>query len=147
MKIVVGDLWKVKADFKGIPTNGCVTKTGKAVMGKGVALQAKQKFPGIDLALGMAINSGGNRLHLLVEYDLFSFPTKHDWRNPSDIELIKQSIMELENLAEEMQHRIFAIPLPGTGAGGLEAGDVWPLLEELPDNVIVVVQNKFLEEV
>jgi O-acetyl-ADP-ribose deacetylase (regulator of RNase III) len=141
MKVLVGDIWKVKADYRGVPTNGCVTKAGNAVMGKGVALQAKQKFPGIERRLGAAIAAGGNRLHLL-EPGLFSFPVKRNWRERADVDLIRQSVRELGELAERLPERTFAIPLPGTGNGGLEPDQVWPLLAGLPGNVAVVVYDR-----
>lgn len=138
MKTVVGDLWKIKADYLGITTNGYVTKAGDAVMGRGVALQAKQRFPGIERRLGVAIKAGGNRLHLL-EPGLFSFPVKHNWWERADLNLIHQSTSELRELANRLPDRTFAIPLPGTGNGRLKPEEVWPLLQELPDNVTVVV--------
>lgn len=138
MKIILGDLWEVKADYIGITTNGTVTKAGNAVMGRGVALQAKRKFPGIEHQLGQAIKLGGNRIHLLYPY-MFSFPVKHNWWETADLNLIHKSVEELKELANLVYDKIFAISLVGTGNGGLKPEVVWPLLKELPDNVFVVV--------
>ena len=138
MKVVVGDLWEVEADYKGVTTNGYVTKAGNAVMGRGVALQAKRKFPGIERQLGEAILAGGNRPYLL-EPGLFSFPVKCNWWEKADKNLILASVHALAVLATRLSDRDFAIPLPGTGNGRLDPDEVWPLLSELPDNVTVVV--------
>ena len=138
MQIEIGNLWEVKADFRGITTNGNVTKSGNAIMCKGVALQAKKKFVDIEKELGLIILAGGNRLHLLNP-NLFSFPTKYNWRDRSSLNLIRQSVAELKGLAERIPDRIFAIPLPGTENGGRKPHEIWPLLQDLPDNVKVVV--------
>ena len=140
MKVVSGDLWKIEVDYKGITTNGYVTKNGNAVMGRGVALQAKQMFPGIEVELGRSIILTGNHIHFLSK-NLFSFPVKHNWWEKADLNLIKQSVQELKDTALIYTKYTFAIPLPGTGNGRLTPEEVWPLLTELPDNVIVVIKE------
>lgn len=147
MKTVVGNLWDIEADFRGIPTNGYVTKAGDAVMGRGVALQAKERFHGLEGILGMAISNYGNKVHFFGPR-LFSFPVKHHWRMPASVELIRQSVQELKNVAERLPTQTFAIPLVGTGNGRLAPEVVWPLLSELPDNVTVVVldQNMMVQK-
>ena len=140
MKVLVGDIWKVQTDFRGVTTNGFVTRAGNAVMGRGVALQAKRRFPGIERQLGKAITGGGNRVHML-DPCLFSFPVKHNWWQRADPDLIHRSVGELKELADRLPDRSFAIPLPGTGNGGLKPEEVWPLLQDLPDNVVVVVYD------
>lgn len=138
MKVVIGDLWTVKADYRGIPTNGMLTKVGYAIMGRGVAYQAKKQYPDIERRLGTAIQTVGNHLYLL-EPELFSFPVKHNWWDRADLDLIRRSACELTKLAAEHPDKTFTIPLPGTDNGHLQPGEVWPLLEDLPDNVTVVV--------
>lgn len=141
MRTEIGDIWQVGAHWRGIPTNGVVTNRGLAVMGRGVALQAKQRYPGIDLELGRIILNGGNHVWFLHSYDLYSFPTKHHWRDKADVALIRQSVYELR--VEAMRHSSleFNLPLPGTGNGGLVPSEVWPLLQDLPDNVTIVVRE------
>lgn len=68
-------------------------------------------------------------------------PWKHGWREPADTALILQSVRELIHLATRRPELVFAIPLPGTGNGGLAPELVWPLLKGLPDNVTVVVDH------
>lgn len=138
MKVVVGNIWTVKADYRIITTNGIVTKDGNAVMGRGVALQAKQKYPGIEKKLGILINVEGNRLHVLP-HGLISFPVKHHWKDKADLSLISESVLDLKCLASGMPGRIFAMPLPGTGNGRRTPEEIWPLLQDLPDNVLVII--------
>ena len=49
-----------------IPTNGIVLDSGAAVMGKGLALQAKERWPGIDFILGRSIQQVGNIVQVLT---------------------------------------------------------------------------------
>lgn len=62
MKAIVGDLWAVEADFRSIPTNGDVNSKGSAIMGTGVALQARKRFPWVVEELGGALFHWGNNL-------------------------------------------------------------------------------------
>lgn len=115
-------------------------------MGRGVALQAKKRYPGLAKLVGTAIRQYGN--HVLrflcsvngVHSTLFTFPTKHVWWKPSDLELIKRSTMELQWWAVKMPESTFYLPRPGCSNGGLKWEDVKPVLEEvgLPDNVVVI---------
>lgn len=141
MRVITGDLWDVKVDFIGIPTNGSITAQFRAVMGRGVALQAKKRFPGIEFQLGYALKQGGNHLHWLGP-GLFSFPVKHNWWERADLELIARSARELKALAERMPNHTFAIPLVGTGNGKRKAEEVWPFLVLLPDNVFIVLKEE-----
>ncbi len=151
MRAVVGNFWELKAYSKGIPTNGVVKKNGRAVMGRGVALQARERWPDLEGLLGTAIAALGNHVYPLGwfgEYpdlvSLFSFPVKHHWARPASLELIERSVAELANKLRgqktaEGSEIDFMMPLPGTGNGGLEPWMVWPLVERLPDNVTIVV--------
>jgi hypothetical protein len=52
-----GDIWSVyeQADLFLITTNATLKGNGALVMGRGLARQARDRFPGLDLALGQAI--------------------------------------------------------------------------------------------
>ena len=80
---VDGDLFRADPESIGlvaITTNALVGRRGYAVMGKGVALQAAQHWPGIDRVLGERVlgerlkaqegavggGGGGNHVHLLT---------------------------------------------------------------------------------
>jgi hypothetical protein len=51
---MVGDMWTAytAADLFLITTNATITARGALVMGRGIARQAKERFPGLDVALG-----------------------------------------------------------------------------------------------
>jgi len=81
MKQVKGNIW----DFHRvgywviIPTNGNIKKNGEAVMGKGLALEAKKKFPRLPKQLAERLESYGDSVHIFAEYRIVTFPTKKNW--------------------------------------------------------------------
>lgn len=155
MREARGDLWKLDIGAICITTNGAVRKDGCAVMGRGCAAQAKNRFPGIERDLGDLIQREGNHVHDLgywdepTEQNLFSFPVKHHWREKADPELIYRSACELVNLINTQSRVVdgtlyrswheVAVPRPGCGNGGLEWEDVKPLIEWVLDDRFVVV--------
>lgn len=56
---VTGNMWDSYevADLFLITTNSTLTRPNKLVMGRGIALQAKERFPGLDTALGRQIGT------------------------------------------------------------------------------------------
>lgn len=52
----------------GIPTNGFITKKGLGVMGAGLALDAKNRYPGIAENLGNHLKKEGNQVGWLQIY-------------------------------------------------------------------------------
>lgn len=143
-----GDLWTLPADARCITTNGFVKTNGLAVMGRGCALQARERFPGLDAHLGSAINHHGNHVHLLQVHlppvaDLVSFPVKHHWRQLADLDLIVHSCHELMALADEHPGwRRILLPRPGCGNGQRGwYGEVRPLVAKLLDDRVVVIDR------
>lgn len=127
-----------------VPTSGSVSG-GNAVMGAGVALDAKNRVPGLARELGIMLIAYGNDVHTLDEGRLQSFPTKHTWQQPADIELIAKSVLTLKWEAMGAPDRMFIVPAwPGCGekTGKLPVDKVRPLFETLPDNVLVVTKEK-----
>lgn len=62
-----GDLFaQTDVDAICLTTNGAVRRDGAAVMGRGVAAEAKKRWPGIEYYLGRLIEEeGGNVVHIL----------------------------------------------------------------------------------
>lgn len=143
-----GDFWSEIADAYVITTNGTVNSQGRCVMGRGIALQAKNRFPGIDLQLGRLIKHWGNRVHYLgpwtradgVSHNIFSFPVKHAWNEKADLELIKKSA---EVLAEEAPTWMYKIVMvrPGCGNGGLSWDDVKPAITPFLNQRFIVIER------
>jgi hypothetical protein len=130
--------WPGAATYIGITTNGYVKKNGEAVMGRGVALQAKQRYPGLPEELGREITLRGNRVFFWHSKHLFNFPVKVTWDQPAKLDLIAESAATLATCARANGQIRFLLPRPGCGNGGLKWVAVKPLLIGLPDNVVIV---------
>ena len=122
MKEVHGNLWDTLADAIVITTNGATRKDGAAIMGRGVALQAKQRYPGIEYVLGRLIRENGNHVNMIVHNipRVISFPVKDHWRQRADLKLINQSaaeLVQLVNLGSSLSYDLQTIVLPRPGCG------------------------------
>src|SRR3990167_6251952 len=93
---VQGNLWTFSADWRVITTNGFVRSDGKAVMGRGVALQAAQKFTNLACEFGGLLKVHGNHVMGFPDYRLLTMPVKHNWYEKADLELIERSCQELK---------------------------------------------------
>lgn len=156
MREIKGDLWDVaealQADAVVITTNGFVKKNGEAVMGRGVALEAKQRWGDLPRLLGASIRKFGNKLHAFTlelpngtSQTIITFPVKTNWWEKADPELIYHSALNLKVWAEHLSYNIkcIVLPRPGCGNGGLEWERVKPILEKwLGDDRFVVVHKE-----
>lgn len=128
-----GNIWE---HFKkGVPicitTNGFVKENGDAVMGAGVAKQAKFLFPDLPKELGNNIRKNGNRVFYFEKYNIFTFPVKHYWWQNADIDLIKKSLNELVNYIDIHNIKTVILPKPGCGNGRLN----WKIVKENIDDI------------
>ena len=142
------DIWETELDAICVTTNGIVTKNG-LVMGKGFALQVSERFPGIAKFFGKRVQQQGNVPHLYRNYPLIkesyiiSLPTKHHWRDPADIELIKSSIRLLVEIADRNLHlKRIGMTRPGCGYGGLDWNEVKAVIEPLLDDRFIVFNKE-----
>ena len=136
-----GELWdyyKVDGHTICLTVNGTIKANGAAVMGRGCALEATNRFNDIGKVWGKRLKDYGLKFMYLHEFDLFMFPVKYNWWERASFELIKESAVALKKAAET-QPFIF-LPRPGCGNGKLEWRDVKAILEEvgLPDNIWVI---------
>ena len=125
-----------------VTTNGVVKASGQAVMGAGLAKDFTLIYPQLPTILGQKLACCGNQIHYLLTDDnvhIMSFPTKHHWRDFSDLALIKNSAQTLAELAVFRPYCTFVLTEPGCGLGGLS----WSVVRNsiatiLPDNCWVV---------
>lgn len=70
------------------------------------------------------------RMHTYQTNDklIINFPTKNQWRKPSKMEYIKQSIEDLIRIINKQKIKSIAIPPLGSGNGGLDWSEVRDLL-------------------
>ena len=138
MKEAVGDIWQYPADRHVITTNGAVRADGACVMGRGVAQQARDKYPGLDMEIGRAIKAYGNHVFGCGIGGILTFPVKHHWRDAADPLLIMRSILEIIQWADESGDKVIVMPRPGCGNGRLHWVDVRHLCKYLDDRFVVI---------
>ncbi len=118
------------------------------VMGKGLALQFKQKFPTnykiykeacknktINIGKLLLVSNFNNESNLERKKFIINFPTKKHWRNPSNIEYIEEGLKDLVRIIENNSFESMAIPALGCGLGGLEWKNVKLLIEKYLGNL------------
>lgn len=133
LSFTTGDLLKAEADAI-VNTVNCV-----GVMGKGIALQFKKKWPDNYKAYKKACDAGLVRpgkmhVHDLGRfagrpYHIINFPTKDHWRGGSQLSFIEEGLKDLVRVVREQGIRSIAIPPLGCGNGGLDWEVVRPLIE------------------
>lgn len=138
-----GNLWEYhdRGEWICITTNGDVRKDGCAVMGRGVALQAKHRFPKLPYLLGKRITRLGNHVQRFETHRLFSFPVKHHWSDRADFNLIRRSCAELMSRLKRSGPNRVVLPRPGCGNGQLDWNDVRDVIFERLDNRVLVITN------
>lgn len=95
------------------------------VMGKGLALAFKQKYPdNFNLYKTACENNELKVGQLFITQSalgqfIVNFPTKHHWRGKSQLNWITQGLIELKKFIIENHIHSIAIPALGSGLGGL----------------------------
>lgn len=156
-----GNIWDHINDYDAIviTTNGFVKNNGEAVMGKGIALEAKTRYPEFPKLLGNIIKQMGNNVWVF-EFDKWNgeadyqeniivFPVKPvvgpngepGWRVKADINLIKKSVWQLRGYVNEIGWKKILMPRPGCGNGGLKWEDVKPVIEPYLDDRFTVMER------
>lgn len=128
MKILVGDILQSKAQTL-INTVNCI-----GIMGKGIALEFKKRFPEMfkdyvercerrDVKLGVPY-----LYKTLFPPQIINFPTKDHWKSLSRITDIERGLQHLLSHYKEWGITSLAIPPLGCGNGQLEWKAVGPLI-------------------
>ena len=136
-----------------VTTNGIVKADGHAVMGAGIAKQANQIFH-LSERLGSYLRQYGNRAFNLGQYQrlylndtatftVFSLPTKHHWKEDSDITLICKSCEQLVEMCNKFGITKCYLTPPGCGCGNLNYEQlVKPWISQILDDRFIVVDNR-----
>ncbi|SEL57733.1 O-acetyl-ADP-ribose deacetylase (regulator of RNase III), contains Macro domain [Bosea lupini] len=104
------------------------------VMGKGIALQFRERYPKMFLAYREICKSGTldvGKLHLWKDNDhwILNFPTKTTWKNPSKIEYITSGLDTFVESYKDMGISSISFPPLGCGNGNLDWLEVKPIME------------------
>ena len=124
IKVLTGDIFVSKAQTLVNAVN-CV-----GVMDKGIALEFKNRYPNMfddykqRCAKGL-VKPGVPCLYTdSLGTSILNFPTKDDWRSPSNITYIVRGLQWLAKNYETLGIRSIAFPALGCGNGGLLWEDV-----------------------
>lgn len=135
-----GDMWSAfgKGIF-AITTNPIVRKDGAVVMGAGIALEAKTRYPSLPYDFAKQLAKGYHEIGYIGTYDevfVWWFMVKEHWIAPANPDIIKKSVHRLVQHSEAIGNRQrIDLNFPGIGNGKLRREDVLPLIARLPDNV------------
>jgi O-acetyl-ADP-ribose deacetylase (regulator of RNase III) len=108
------------------------------VMGKGIALMFKERFPENYEEYRKACKAGKvNTGELFITHSpelggpqwVVNFPTKENWRNPTKMEWVESGLVKLREFIQDEKVRSIALPPLGCGNGGLSWPDVRPKIE------------------
>jgi O-acetyl-ADP-ribose deacetylase (regulator of RNase III) len=147
IKFVGGDFFDYHADIR-INTVNCV-----GVMGAGVALQFKDKYPKMYDEYVKACNSESIKIgHPQVWQDnsafsndrtiIINFPTKNHWKNPSKYEYIEEGLEWLKGFLKDKPGLTITVPALGCGHGGLDwaivKGMISTYLQDIPMTIFYI---------
>lgn len=136
-----GDLLKQQDVDAIVNTVNCI-----GVMGKGIALQFKKKWPENFKAYAAACKNNEVKLGQMFTFELgalatpryiINFPTKGHWRSASKLQDIESGLKSLADHIKEKDIRSIAIPPLGSGLGGLH----WPDVKKLIIRYLQPIEN------
>ena len=135
IKFMQGDLLQQQVDAI-VNTVNCV-----GIMGKGIALQFKNKWPNNYKAYAQACKNNQvclGKMFVCEVGSLFepqpkfiiNFPSKDHWRSKSKLADIEAGLQDLVKQINKLQIKSIAIPPLGCGLGGLNWNIVKPLMQK-----------------
>lgn len=120
------------------------------VMGKGLALAFKQKYPDNFKLYQTACKNNELKVGqlLITEHQsgkfIVNFPTKQHWRGKSQLQWITEGLIALKQFIIENHINSIAIPALGSGLGGLDwtlvKTEIEMILQDLTDVEILVFE-------
>lgn len=124
----------------------------EGVMGKGIALEFKKKFPDMFSAYRTVCLYGQTQLRQGGDVWLYCYPdagrqsrilcfaTKGYWRNPSRLEWIERGLQKVKSFITTYNITSIAFPKLGCTNGGLDWMDVKPLMEKYLNKLDIPVE-------
>lgn len=117
------------------------------VMGGGLAKQFRLRYPDMNHAYQLACGAGRvqvgkmwNWYHAPEDRWIINFPTKDDWRNPSELNYVRDGLVDLALVIDDLGLHSIAIPPLGCGLGGLKWSDVLPVIHKQLRNVTAHIE-------
>jgi O-acetyl-ADP-ribose deacetylase (regulator of RNase III) len=146
IRYLEGDIFSTKTQVL-VNTVNC-----QGVMGKGLALEFRKRFPQMYEEYKQQCKEGRitiGSLHLYKQaprYWILNFPTKNHWRNKSNLDYIERGLLEFRKKYAEWSISSIAFPKLGCQLGGLDWDQVKPIMEkhlsDLPGLRVEVFSHK-----
>jgi len=134
-----GDILKENAEAL-VNTVNCV-----GIMGRGIALQFKNAYPGNYKSYAAACKRSEVQPGRMFVFEtgqltnpryIINFPTKRHWRGKSRMEDLDAGLVALADVIRSRTIRSIAIPPLGSGLGGLDWSKVRPRIEKALHDLI-----------
>jgi len=140
IRVLIGDIFESKAEVLVNTVNTV------GVMGKGIALGFRKRFP--EMYDDYVLRCEQKDVHLgepylyrrLVAPHIVNFPTKDHWRSVSRLNDITKGLAYLRNHVDEWGIRSLAVPPLGCGEGKLDWRVVGPTLYRALSHLNVAVE-------
>ena len=140
MKILTGDIFQSSAKTL-VNTVNCV-----GVMGKGIALEFKKRYPQmykdyLNRCKNNMVKPGEPYYYSdLLGTSIINFPTKDDWRSQSNINYIIKGLKWFVDNYQKLNITSVAFPPLGCGNGGLLWEDVGPIMYKALSNLPIDIE-------
>ena len=130
-------------DSKAHTLVNCVNMVG--VMGAGLALQFKKKFPQcfesyVQTCIDHSLSYKWFHFYQDTNHGIWNFPTKKHWAKPSKIEYVHKGLKAFTDNYKECGIVSVAFPQLGCGRGGLDYDDVKPIMIEYLEPLDIPVE-------
>ncbi|HYX10244.1 MAG TPA: macro domain-containing protein, partial [Bacteroidales bacterium] len=130
----------IKGNLLNADTDALVnTVNTVGIMGKGIALQFKERFPNNFNAYKKECLKGNVQIGKMFVFKentiegvkiIINFPTKKKWYHKSSYKYIEEGLQDLVEVIEDYNIESIAIPPLGCGNGGLKWEKVRSILEK-----------------
>lgn len=140
-----GDIFSIPDVFNYAHGCNCA-----GAMGKGIALQFKEKFPQMykeykQLCKSDNFKVGNVFLYKTEDGWVFNLGTQESWKRKAELKYIEQSIESMFLLAEQNHIDKIALPRIGAGLGGLDWRIIKQVIEKkaqkYPNIDLFIVEN------
>lgn len=129
-----GNIFSTKAQALGNAVN-CV-----GVMGKGIALEFRRRFPQMFTAYeadckAQKLKPGRIYYYPTPKQLILNITTKNHWKYPSKLEWVESALKQLVDEYKQKQIKSLALPLLGAQSGKLETAEVKRLMRAYLQNL------------
>lgn len=118
--------------------NSIVKSNGELVMGAGIAKSVRDSYKGIAKKFGSEIKKYRGIPYGIVWVDnIGAFQTKIHYQDKSDLGVVELATAELLRLALANPTLTFHLNYPAINHGRLTIEEIQPIIDVLPDNVLI----------